>query len=81
MLSDIVEGVLEFLFHIFIEVICFYTGEIILCFLTFGKKKPRWDYYAKDTPFKFVLMTEISWWLGFFFWVFTIGFIARTLIK
>lgn len=81
MLSDVVEGILELLFHIFIELICFYTGEIILYFLTFGKKKPRWDYYAEDTPAKFVIMTEISTWIGFAFWIFIIGFIARMLIK
>ena len=81
MLSDVVEGILEFIFHLFIEVVCFYTGEIILYLLTIGKKKPRWDYYVEASPTKFVIMTEISVWIGMAFWIFTIGFIARALIK
>jgi hypothetical protein len=81
MLSDVVEGIFEFIFHFFIEVVCFYSGEIILSLLTIGKKKPRWDYYAEASPSKFVIMTEISVWIGMVFWIFTIGFIARALIK
>jgi hypothetical protein len=81
MLSDVVEGILEFLFHVFIEIICFYTGEIILYLLTLGKKKPRWDYYTGASPTKFVIMTEISVWIGFAFWILTIGFIARAIMK
>jgi hypothetical protein len=64
MLSDVVEGILEFIFHLFIEVVCFYTGEIILSLLKIGKKKPRWDYYVEASPTKFVIMTEISVWIG-----------------
>ena len=81
MLSDVVEGILKFIFHLFIEVVCFYTGEIILFILTIGRKKPRWDYYSEASVTKFVIMTEISVWIGMAFWVLIIGFVARVLIK
>ncbi len=77
MLSDIAEGVLEFIFHIFIEIIFFYTGEMILWIITLGTKKPRWDYYADDSISKFMIFTQISEWIGMFFWIFFIGWIAR----
>jgi hypothetical protein len=66
-LDDIAEGVLKLLFHFFIEIV-FYTGEIVLYVVTFGRKKPRWDYYANEKPLRFVIRTEINWWIGFFFW-------------
>ena len=78
MLSDIVEGILEFLFHLFVEIICFYTGECVLYVLTLGRKKPRWDYYADAKPTKFVILTELSVWIGFFFWILVISWVART---
>ena len=81
MLSDVVGGILEFLFHILIEIICFYTGEIILYLLTFGKMKPRWDYYVEAPPTKFVIMTEIRVWIGFAFWIFISGFIVGLIMK
>jgi hypothetical protein len=80
-LDDIAEGVLRLLFHFVIEIVFFYTGECVLYVVTFGTKKPRWDYYARERPLKFVVRTEISWWIGFLFWVFLIGWIARTLLN
>ena len=59
-LDDIAEGVLRFLFHFVIEIVFFYTGERVLYVATFGRKKPRWDYYAHERPLKFVVRTEIS---------------------
>ena len=79
-LDDIAEGVLKLLFHLVFEIIFFYTGEFVLYVLTFGKKKPRWDFYDNERPLKFVIRTEISWWIGFLFWVFLIGWIARMLL-
>ncbi len=78
MLSDIVEGILKFLFHIFFEIICFYTGEIILYVLTGGRKKPRWNYYSTVSPSKFVIFTEISEWIGIVFWIFIFFWISKT---
>ncbi len=78
MLTDILEGTLKFIFRVFAEIVCFYTGEIILYILTLGRKKPRWNYYLDESLSKFIILTEISFWIGFFFWIFLIGWVART---
>lgn len=81
MVNDTVEEILKFILRYFLQVICFHTGEIILMILTLGRKKPRWDYYEDASPAKFVLLSEFSIWVGFVFWIFTIGSIARVLIR
>jgi hypothetical protein len=80
-LDDIAEGALKLLFHFFIEIVFFYTGECVLYVVTFGWKKPRWDYYSNESLPKWAVLTEISWWIGFFLWIFAIGLIARQLLK
>jgi len=59
-LSDVVDGIFEFILHIFIEVVCFYIVEIVFYILTFRRKKPRRDYYPDESPTKFVILTENS---------------------
>lgn len=78
MLDDIAEVLLEFLFPRIIEIVCFYTGEFVLYVITLGHKKVRWDFYVNASPAKFIIFTEISVWIGMFFWIFVIGLIART---
>ena len=65
----IFKGILRFIFDILIEVLFFYTGEIVLFMVTFGKKKPRWDYYANESTSKWVILTELSTWVGIAFWL------------
>ena len=77
MISEVIEGILEFIFRLFVEIVCFYTGEVVLTVVTIGQKKPRWDYYSNESITKWMLMTELSTWAGAAFWIFTIGFIAR----
>ncbi len=73
------DAILEFIFHIVVETVCFYTGEIVLYVVTFGRKKPRWDFYTDEGLAKSILLSEPSVWIGFFFWIFVIGGIARSL--
>lgn len=80
MVNSIIEGILEFIFRFIIEIICFYTGEVIISLVTLSKKKPRWNYYTDDSATKFIILTEISVWIGIVFWIFIIGFIVKTLI-
>jgi hypothetical protein len=80
MLNDIAESVLEFVFRLFVEIICFYTGEIILFILTLGRRTPRWDYYEGERPAKGIVLSEISIWIGFLFWIFLIGWFVRTFV-
>jgi hypothetical protein len=81
MMDDVVEGLLEFLFHVFIEIVCFYTSEFVLSIITLGNKKIRWDFYADASPTKFIIFTEIRVWIGMFFWIVIIGLIARTFLS
>ena len=77
--KTIFRGVLRFIFEILIEVMLFYTGEIVLFIMTFGKRKPRWDYYVDESASKWVLFTEISTWIGIAFWLFVAWFINSVL--
>ena len=82
MLNAAIEGILEFIveliFRLIIEILCFYTGEIVLSVVTIGKKKPRWDYYSGESTTKWMLLTDLSTCIGIFFWIFTIGFVERS---
>lgn len=73
--------IFEILFRIIVEFLLFYTGEFILFIVTFGYRKPRWDYYAKEKPSKFVIFTEISIWIGFAFWLSVAWFINSKLLN
>ncbi len=73
MISDIAEGIfcfiIECIFRLIIEVLFFYTGEIILSVVTVGRKKIKWNYYSEESVTKWVLLTEASTWVGFSFWL------------
>jgi hypothetical protein len=69
MVNSIVENIIEFIFQLIFEVLFFYTGEIVLYVISFTKKKPRWDFYEKASATKFVLLTELSVWIGIVFWI------------
>lgn len=70
MINDVVKGILQFLFHLLVELVLFYSGEIFLFFATVGKRRPRLNYYVNEPLSKFVIFTEISTWIGFAFWLF-----------
>ena len=71
----------SFILELLFETIFFYTGEIILFIITFGRKKPRWDYYAKERGFNFVVFSQLSEWIGIVFWIVVIGLIIRIVSK
>ena len=75
--KTIFKGVLRFLFELIVEFFFFYTGEIVLFILTFGKKKPRWYYYIDEPPSKWVIFTELSTWIGIAFWILIAWLINR----
>ncbi len=81
MISDAIEGILGFIFRIILEIVCFYTGEIFLSLITFGHKRPRWDYYSNSSVTKWMIMTEFSTWVGGAFWVITIGYTVRLIAQ
>ncbi len=79
MLSDLIEEVGKFLFRFVVETVFFYTGEVTLYVASWGGRKPRWDFYAGEPPAKFIVLSEITTWIGFMIWVLTIGFVAKAL--
>ena len=74
------KGATRFFFSIIIELLIFYTGEIVLFAITIGYKKPRWDYYTSEKPSKFVIFTEMSLWVGFASWLFIAWLVNSKLI-
>ena len=64
----------------FLETFLFYTGEIVLFILTFGKKKPRWKYYTDKSASKFIIFTQISLWIGFAFWLLVFWLVNNKLL-
>lgn len=85
MLDDIAEGSIKvffrFIIRLLFEIVFFYTGEIILYALSFGPKKPRWDYYAHEKPTLFVLFTELSIFIGIATWLFLFWFIGTKVLN
>ena len=69
MLDDFLKLIASLFVRIFFEIIGFYTGEVVLFFISFGRKKIRWDHYAEEKPAKFTYLTEFSVWIGVLFWI------------
>ena len=80
MLDDLAGGVFRFIFQIFVAAVCFYTGEILLYVITFGRRKPRWDYYNDAPASKWVILTEISFILGAAFWIILAIYVVKAII-
>jgi len=66
---ELVEETAKLIFRFVFAVLFFWTGEIILFLLSFGKHKARWSFYAEETPFRFVVFSDISEWIGMAFWI------------
>ena len=66
---ETVAEIIAFVARIIFECLIIWTGEIVLYVITFGRHKPRWDMYANDSPAKFVIFSEASFWVGIGFWV------------
>lgn len=63
------EIISEFLFWFVFDVLFIWTGEVILYLITFGKHRPRWDLYTEESPSRFVIFSELSFWVGVVFWI------------
>lgn len=71
-IEAIVRFILEALFHLIVEVFFIWTGEIVLFIITFGKHRPRWDLYENDSASRYVIFSELSFWVGVGFWLLVI---------
>lgn len=72
MVADFIGGLFSFLaeliFRVLIEFFFFYTGEVILSIITFGRKKIRLDWYSGTSVTRWMLLTDFSVFIGILFW-------------
>jgi hypothetical protein len=71
----------KFILQIIFEVFFTWTGEIVLYVITFGKHKPIWDLYTKESPSRFVIFSEVSLWIGIAFWIAAIAITYKIITK
>jgi len=68
-MGNILIDIIAFLLRIIFELLFTWTGEVLLFLVTMGWHKPRWDFYMSESPFRFVIFSEISFWIGVAFWL------------
>jgi hypothetical protein len=76
-----IEDAAKFILQVILEAFFTGTGEIVLFVFTFGKHKPRWDLYSKESPSRFVIISEVSLWIGIAFWIAAIAITYKLLTK
>lgn len=69
MIGVAAEGIIQLLFHVIIEIFFIGTGEIILYIITLGKRKPVWKRESKGGPAKLAILIDLSFIIGFIFWL------------
>ncbi len=67
-MTEIIEAIAKFVFRFVCQVLLAWTGEIVLFILTFGRHRPRWDLYTRESPGRFSVFSEMSLWIGFAIW-------------
>jgi hypothetical protein len=85
MFKNEIEKIVTWVFKLILEIVIthiissifYYTGEYILYILSLGNKKPNRVGYKNLRPLYRVLCGAVSVSLGFFFWIFAIGWTAR----
>lgn len=61
---DIIGELLLAVIRIAIEIPLIWLGEIVRWAVTLGRHQPRWDCYTAESGGTFVLLSEISLWIG-----------------
>ena len=51
---------LEFLIAFAFKILFCWIGEIILCAVTLGKHRPRWDSYTSESASRFVIFPRLE---------------------
>ena len=74
MIGELAEGIitfiLELLFRLIVEIIFYFTGELVLFVITFGKKKVKWNLFTDESEkTKWMLLTDLSVIIGFIVWI------------
>jgi hypothetical protein len=77
-MQSIFESIVEFIVEVIINVFLICTGEIIISICTFGARPLPWNV-ENESIMKSMVIFELSFWVGLFFWIFLIGSVARWL--
>lgn len=65
-LLDVFGELLLAALRIVVQVPLIWLGEIVRWAVTLGRHEPRWDCYTHESGGTFVLLSEISFWIGAF---------------
>ena len=69
MIGLAVEGVIQLVFHVIVEIFFIGTGEIILYITTLGKRKPVWKRESNGRSTRLAILIDFSFIIGFIFWL------------
>ncbi len=70
MFGPVIEGILLLLFHLVFELLFIGTGEVILYLFTLGNRQPVWRREHKESAVIFGIFLDLSFIIGFVFWLF-----------
>jgi hypothetical protein len=69
------EIALDLLFSVFLDVFLIWTGELLLCAFTLGKRKPRFRFWKKELRprppdlLSFSALVGVLFWMAIMLWV------------
>ena len=69
MIGVAAEGIIQLLFHVVVEIFFIGTGEIILYIISLGKRTPVWKRESKGGATKLAILIDLSFIIGFIFWL------------
>ena len=69
MIGVAAEGIIQFIFHVIIEIFFIGTGETIFFIITLGKRKPVWKKENKGWVAKLAILIDFSFIIGILFWL------------
>jgi hypothetical protein len=74
-MQSIIEAIINCIFEIIVNIFLICTGEIIISICTIGTRPVPWK--IKNEPImRSMVIFELSFWVGLFFWIFLIGILA-----
>lgn len=68
---------MEMLVYLFLDVICFMTGDFILFSISLGRHKIKWIPFYRDGKNGFDNSPSVSYIIGILFWIFSFWIIYR----
>jgi hypothetical protein len=62
------EIALDWLFSVFLDLFLIWTGELLLCAFTLGKRKPTFRFWRKETRSRLPDFLRLNALVGLLFW-------------